>query len=451
MYLKNKSKILQEKGITLIALVVTIVVLLILAGVSISMLSGDDEILTQASKAAIETRGASVEEARDLWEANKAIDDRTSNSTAQTLDELLADLEEQNLLTSEEVATVKETGQVTIGSRTIVFDSNVLTLVEMFEQAQKDSCTNEDGTCTREDHLHIGDYVDFQNPTSGSYIIESNKSGINMSQTYSAANNQNLNWRVLGIDETTKGLKLISGRPMKLDNIDGKNDPYLYLYGAWAYEYGTDEMDAAVRKIYGDIENVADARSVKEEDIDYLTGITTDEKIKEVNLDKYYGSKQYGEYFSYLNQYTPESWINSKQKVIVEGSINGYYYTINSPVESGAPYVTMNNTRAYNLLFNNVESKTGAHYWLSFQGVSASLNRAGFGPGLVDATNCVARTGSYGTFKSDGNDSIECFSAVRPVIILKPDVTGNIIKKINDQTEENWNYNGGNWEVNYKQ
>lgn len=330
-------------GITLIALVITIIVLLILAGISIAMLTGDNGILTQASKAAIETRGASVEEARDLWEANKAIDDSTSNSTAQTLDELLADLEEQNLLTSEEVATVKETGQVTIGSRTIVFDSNVLTLVEMFEQAQKDSCTNEDGTCTREDHLHIGDYVDFQNPTSGSYIIESNKSGINMSQTYSAANNQNLNWRVLGIDEITKGLKLISGRPMKLDNIDGKNDPYLYLYGAWAYEYGTDEMDAAVRKIYGDIENVADARSVKEEDIDYLTGITTDEKIKEVNLDKYYGSKQYGEYFSYLNQYTPESWINSKQKVIVEGSINGYYYTINSPVENGAPYVTMNN------------------------------------------------------------------------------------------------------------
>ena len=41
----------KEKGITLIALVVTIVVLLILAGTSISMLKGDNGIITQAQKA----------------------------------------------------------------------------------------------------------------------------------------------------------------------------------------------------------------------------------------------------------------------------------------------------------------------------------------------------------------------------------------------------------------
>ena len=41
----------KEKGITLIALVVTIVVLLILAGVSISMLLGENGIITQASEA----------------------------------------------------------------------------------------------------------------------------------------------------------------------------------------------------------------------------------------------------------------------------------------------------------------------------------------------------------------------------------------------------------------
>ncbi len=43
--LKNKS------GITLIALVVTIVVLLILAGVSISMLTGENGIIKQAQDA----------------------------------------------------------------------------------------------------------------------------------------------------------------------------------------------------------------------------------------------------------------------------------------------------------------------------------------------------------------------------------------------------------------
>ena len=47
--LKEESK---NKGITLIALVITIIVLLILAGISISMLSGDNSILTKAGDAA---------------------------------------------------------------------------------------------------------------------------------------------------------------------------------------------------------------------------------------------------------------------------------------------------------------------------------------------------------------------------------------------------------------
>ena len=41
-----------EKGITLVALVITIIVLLILAGVSISLVVGDKGILSQASNAA---------------------------------------------------------------------------------------------------------------------------------------------------------------------------------------------------------------------------------------------------------------------------------------------------------------------------------------------------------------------------------------------------------------
>ena len=51
---------MKNKGITLIALVITIIVLLILAGVSISMLSGDNGLLTRAkeAKGTTETSGA---------------------------------------------------------------------------------------------------------------------------------------------------------------------------------------------------------------------------------------------------------------------------------------------------------------------------------------------------------------------------------------------------------
>lgn len=52
----------QEKGITLIALVITIIVLLILAAVSIAMLTGENGILTNAKDARDRTREANVKE-----------------------------------------------------------------------------------------------------------------------------------------------------------------------------------------------------------------------------------------------------------------------------------------------------------------------------------------------------------------------------------------------------
>ena len=62
---KNSKKKINQKeiaGITLIALVITIIVLLILAGISISMLSGDNSILNQAGRARNITGQKDVEE-----------------------------------------------------------------------------------------------------------------------------------------------------------------------------------------------------------------------------------------------------------------------------------------------------------------------------------------------------------------------------------------------------
>ena len=56
------KRLKENKGITLIALVITIIVLLILAGVAISMLSGENGILNQAARAKQRTGETSVEE-----------------------------------------------------------------------------------------------------------------------------------------------------------------------------------------------------------------------------------------------------------------------------------------------------------------------------------------------------------------------------------------------------
>lgn len=64
----------KNKGITLIALVITIIVLLILAGVTITVLTGNDGILSQAAKAKQENEKASIIEEIRLDIATKQTD-----------------------------------------------------------------------------------------------------------------------------------------------------------------------------------------------------------------------------------------------------------------------------------------------------------------------------------------------------------------------------------------
>ena len=67
----------REKGITLIALVITIIVLLILAGVSIAMLTGENGIIAQAKKAKEKTEISSEEEYIKLLITEYKIDNNT--------------------------------------------------------------------------------------------------------------------------------------------------------------------------------------------------------------------------------------------------------------------------------------------------------------------------------------------------------------------------------------
>ena len=68
----------NQRGITLIALVITIIVLLILAGVSIAMLTGDNGILNNADRAAKETAIANARE-KVSTAVNEAMTDYYAN------------------------------------------------------------------------------------------------------------------------------------------------------------------------------------------------------------------------------------------------------------------------------------------------------------------------------------------------------------------------------------
>lgn len=59
----------NQKGITLVALVITIIVLLILAGVSISLVVGNNGVLTQASNSVVTNKAASARQALQMAQA----------------------------------------------------------------------------------------------------------------------------------------------------------------------------------------------------------------------------------------------------------------------------------------------------------------------------------------------------------------------------------------------
>ncbi len=78
----------NKKGITLIALVITIIVLLILAGVSISMLTGDNALLNKTTEAKNKTKHANIYEQLQLEEL-AYLSDKTTSKNSSTLIEYL--------------------------------------------------------------------------------------------------------------------------------------------------------------------------------------------------------------------------------------------------------------------------------------------------------------------------------------------------------------------------
>lgn len=82
MYKQKKT----QNGITLIALVVSIIVLIILAGVSIAMLIGDNGIITQAQNAKEETEKADVKEKTQMNIMEKELENEGDISKGDFID-----------------------------------------------------------------------------------------------------------------------------------------------------------------------------------------------------------------------------------------------------------------------------------------------------------------------------------------------------------------------------
>ena len=64
----------EKRGITLIALVVTIIILVILAGVTINLVFGNDGIIERSKEARFKTHFSEIQEKVSLYVADKDTD-----------------------------------------------------------------------------------------------------------------------------------------------------------------------------------------------------------------------------------------------------------------------------------------------------------------------------------------------------------------------------------------
>ena len=112
------EKIFKNKtGITLIALVITIIILLILAGVTIAALSGDNGILKNAGKAKEETEQAEEDELRRLTALEAATNLEKTTHTDKSMGE------ERIVTIPAGFAVSKVEGENTIAEGLVIIDS----------------------------------------------------------------------------------------------------------------------------------------------------------------------------------------------------------------------------------------------------------------------------------------------------------------------------------------
>ena len=178
-----KGKMREKSGITLITLAVTIIVLLILAGVSIVTLTGENGILTQANNAKEETENAQIIEKLEI-----------------------AILEDQMGNKNEDVNIEKKQGYY------------ILTYNDKkYLYAENEGITEYDNTLAyyiENNELGIGDYMEYLvgsglNTQNGNYTITSQQTGYDYNQTFDVTTYDG-KWQILYNGSEGYGVQIIS-------------------------------------------------------------------------------------------------------------------------------------------------------------------------------------------------------------------------------------------------
>lgn len=375
----------ENKGITLIALIITIVVMLILVAVSVNIIINSN-IIGQAEKAA---EGYKIAYEQESNIGQVTIGGKTYNS----IEDYLAEQ----------------------GPKEHNFQYTDNSLAELKCECEECKKANSTGRIYK-----IGQQIKLTD------------SDTLLTDTSTATGTE---WVVFGREDSNKDGKyetlLIttlapSTEKLKLGENGNKTK------SADAYNTGIEQIKAKVKEIYGN-----DARAMTIDDVNRTLGYTPaggmyvdtnknltttgnfTTKLKDLGdpwtrIVNYNTNNKAGVFYTPTH---PEG-ISDNGAELGEYVLDGYFYAINSSEGgTGVPTVSENTSNvAKNLVFGTSGNKYG--YWLASRGVSAYAYYADFGPGIVVNGRAYSRCDS---FYSNGNTGAYELSA-RALVSLKSEI-----------------------------
>ena len=246
----NKRTKKLEKGITLIALVITIIVLLILAGVSIAMLTGDNGILTKSTEA---------KETNEQKTAEEQVKIAVAGSYGENG---IIDIEELNK-NLKSVSGLIYKGQLISDTNKISTLPAIVTLNKYSISIEKNGSVVKKVIADRTG-IKVGDYVDYS-PDSAEPYTSLSKSNTGSSKNSTSINQEDLNWKVLRIyDDGT------------IDLIGNQTAEIIYFESGLGYNNGVYFLNDICKSLYSKPSSSINARSINLKDLEYWL---TDEGI----------------------------------------------------------------------------------------------------------------------------------------------------------------------------
>ncbi len=385
-----KKTFKNSKGITLVALVITIIILLILAGISISALTNTG-IFQKAKDAKQKSENAALDQNTKLNEYENEIDKYIpkANSLAKAVK-----VGDYVAYTPDKLDKLKENLNTYSGARNL----------KTYSAIGRDNLS-----------LRV---IDGDEKTGAVRLISATPTSNNT--TNSAIGRDNLGWRVLDVDEKTGAVRLISATP---------TDKTIVLYGYDGYNNAVKLLDDVCSTLYNSklatkvqnlkIEDIQD--KMKEKDYSKLyseygktpiqpenkkyPSILAQEKNQKVN--EYEGTLDLSKQDNYINQTDVLEANSLELKITLWGKIG----------ETGPKVLTADDFEGDDgKIYSDMFCKDYT-YWMSSRCIYADSDRAGF------IVRCVSSGGVFANilYYSSGREDSGGF-AFRPVITLNSNV-----------------------------